>query len=78
MRVTVILHGSLTRHADPGTPGQWAGEVPPSTRIGELVRLLGIPEGTAIMAAVDGSLKKPDTVLAPNARILLFTPMSGG
>jgi molybdopterin converting factor small subunit len=78
MKVTVILHGSLTRHADPATPGQWTGEVPPDTRIGDLSRLLGIPAGTAVMAAVDGSLKKPDAVLAPNARILLFTPMSGG
>jgi molybdopterin converting factor small subunit len=78
MKVTVILHGNLRRHADPQTPGQWHGEVPPTTCIRDLVRLLGIPEGAAVMATIDGSLKKPEAVLAPDARVLLFAPMSGG
>ncbi len=78
MKVTVVLNGALSRYARPQTPGQWHGEVPRGARILDLLGLLGIPGGTAVMATVDGSLRKPETVLPPDARVLLFTPMSGG
>lgn len=78
MNVTVVLNGSLSRYAGAGTPGEWRGTVPEGTRLLDLIRLLGIPEGVVAMATINGDLKRLDTVVTAGARVLLLTPMSGG
>jgi hypothetical protein len=79
MIVTVALLGNLNIYSRPGTPGQWEGEIPEGSLLRDLARRVGIPEGAFGMATVNGALRGFDTpVPEPGARILFFSPMSGG
>ena len=78
MTVTVVLLGNLSRYCQPGTLGQWKGEIAEGSRLRDLARHVGIPDGASEMATINGTLKGFDTLLPSGARVLFFSPMSGG
>ena len=78
MTVTVVLLGHLSRYAQNGTPGQWQGDIDEGTRLKDLARQVGIPDGASEMATINGTLKSFDTLVPSDAQVLFFSPMSGG
>ncbi len=78
MTVTVVLVGTLRRYSLPESPGEWSGQIPEGSRLRELARAIGIPEGLARSAAIDGTLANLDTPIPTGARVMFFSPVSGG
>ncbi len=78
MTVTVTLLGNLSHYSQAGTRGQWQGDVPEGCRLRDLARHVGIPAGASEMATINGALKNFDALVPDGARIVFFSPMSGG
>ena len=78
MKIRVVLHGNLARYGAPGTPGEWAGELPAGSSLRDLIRLLGIKDGEAAAATINGTLKGLDSPVPDGARVLLLPWMAGG
>ena len=78
MKIRVVLHGNLARYGAPGTPGEWSGEVPAGSSLRDLIRLLGMKDGEAAAATIDGTLKGLEAIIPAGARVLLLPWMAGG
>ena len=79
MLVRVKLYGTVRRFSQPGTPGLWQGEIPPGTRLLDLIYLIGSTEREVSAASLDGQVLPFETVIPETVtRIILVTPMGGG
>ncbi len=78
MQVRVKLYGTLRRLSARETPGLWQGEVPPGTRIEELIHLLGTKPGEVYTAAINGQACPFETEIPDAAEVILVTPVGGG
>ncbi len=78
MRVTVKLYGTLRRFSQPETPGVWAGEIPEGCTLLELAALLGAAENEVAAGAIGAITLPLETVIPPEATVLLVTHVNGG
>ena len=78
MHVRVKLFGTLRRLSQPGTPGVWEGEIPAGSRISDLVILLGTKEAELAAASINNQPAPFDTIIPPDAVVILVTPVGGG
>ncbi len=79
MQVRVKLYGTLRRFSQPGTPGVWQGEIPPGTRIIDLITLIGSSDREVSAASLDGTAQPFETVIPDGVTdIKLVTPIGGG
>ncbi len=78
MKIRVVFHGSLCRYAASGTPGEWSGEIPEGSNLRDLIRAIGMRDGEAAAATINGTLKSLDSPIPPDARVLLLPWMAGG
>jgi sulfur carrier protein ThiS len=78
MKVQVKLYGSLRRLSQKETPGLWQGELPPGTRIRDLIPILGTREAEVAAAAVDGQVCPLDLEIREGMTITLVTHVGGG
>jgi hypothetical protein len=79
MPVTVILAATLRKYV-PGYNGETGYEVSvePGTNVGDLSRLLAIPEEEVTLIMIDGVTAAKDAILVGNERVALFPPVGGG
>jgi hypothetical protein len=76
--VTVKLYGTLRRLSQPGTPGLWQGEVPPHTRIDDLIHLIGSSPAEVAGACINKEVCSLEAEIPPGAEVLLVTHVGGG
>lgn len=77
MIVEVKIVGGLLR---PGGQGQLKLELEPGTTVGQMLGVLGYPEGQArfILAAVNNDLQEHDHPLNPGDQVTLALLVGGG
>lgn len=76
MKVTVRLAGHLGGYA--GSRREVTMELPEGARAGDLVALLGIPQGEVGSLYLDGAGARVDAPLQEGSRVELFPPVAGG
>lgn len=79
MRVRVRLFATLTRHL----PGSTAGatievDLPAGATVASLLARIGVPQGEAHVAFVNGRIRSLDWPLQPGDEVGLFPPIGGG
>ncbi len=77
MLVQVKLFGDLRKHAK-GEETQVEVDVSEGTTVGELVEQLGLKEGEAWTAAVNGEVVYAEDKLPDGASLIVFPPIAGG
>ncbi len=79
MRIEINLYASLARYLpQPSSRKTCTLELPEGTTVGDLLKRLGIPEGTIKIVFVNGVHAKPQTVLHDGDRLGVFPPVAGG
>jgi len=75
----LILAATLRKYV-PGYNGETGYEVSvePGTTVGDVSRLLGIPEKEIKLIMIDGLAADKDATLAGNERVALFPAVGGG
>jgi sulfur carrier protein ThiS len=71
------LHAELARLA-PEQRGIVVLDVPPGTRVADVLQRLALPGGQRVIVGIDGEAAPLDQELGDGARIDLLTPMAGG
>ncbi len=75
MKISVRLFATLERF---GTPGPGEMELPPQSRVGDLIRALKIPDRVGRVILVNGRVAGEDRELAPGDEVVFFPPVEGG
>ena len=79
MQIRVKLYGTVRRFSQSGTPGIWQGEIPPGTRIIDLIELIGSTEREVSAVSLDGTVQPFDSVIPDGVKDVKFvTPIGGG
>ncbi len=79
MKITVKLFASLGSFAPHGESARpFACQVPPGTRIQDLLDRLDIPEGEARLLFVNGRTRRREDALQPGDEVGIFPPVGGG
>jgi hypothetical protein len=78
MIVTARLFGTLHRFASPGSTDVWQGDLPDGSTLRDVVRAIGAEEREVSVAALDGIPITWDTIIPPEADLVLVTLMGGG
>ena len=79
MNVDVALFASLASFQPDGLPGRHsrAVEFPDSTRVGQVIESLGLPDEPRVIF-VNGRHAEESDVLAEGDRLAIFPPVGGG
>jgi sulfur carrier protein ThiS len=78
MIVKARLFGTLHRFAAPGSPGSWRGDLPTGSTVRDAVRAIGAEEREVSVAVLNGISMPLDTIIPPEADLVLVTLMGGG
>ena len=78
IRLRVALHADLRKYLPRGDSGSRTVEMPPGSRVSDLLRELGIVESEIVTVGVNGELAQRDTVLNDSDDVAMFSPMEGG
>lgn len=76
--VNVKLYGTLRRLSEKNTPGLWRGEIPPKSRIYDLIQLIGTQPAEVAAAAINGYVCSFDTEIPDGAEVIFVTHVGGG
>ncbi len=74
MKINVKLHGTMLGKSPP----KGYLEVPDNTRVGDLLRMLGVDPEEAGVIIVDGGPASSDDLLKAGAEINIFNEIFGG
>ena len=75
--VAIRLHSTL-RHRGGEIIDELAVELPQGSNVGDVVRLLDVPEQLDLILALNGQVVDRDAVLADGDRLTLIPALSGG
>jgi molybdopterin converting factor small subunit len=79
VKIEVRLFATLAAYLPEDGDGRSATlEVPPGSTAAEVIRTLGIPEGTPFLVMVNGREAAPEHPLADGDVLSLFPPLAGG
>jgi sulfur carrier protein ThiS len=78
MVVTARLFGTLHRFASPGSAGVWQADMPAGSTLRDVLCAIGAEEREMSVAALNGIPIPLDTVIPPEADLVLVTLMGGG
>ena len=79
MKVTVHVYASLARYAPEGGGGkEWVVEAEDGTRVGMLLRKLGIPSESVKLLFLNGVHAEWADPLKEGDRLGVFPPVAGG
>ncbi|MBI2215882.1 MAG: MoaD/ThiS family protein [Candidatus Rokubacteria bacterium] len=79
MTIDVQLFATLARYLPPDSAGDAATlEIPEGTRVGDVIRLLGIPATMPRIVLVNGEDADDERVLQPRDVLSLVPPLAGG
>ncbi len=77
MKISVRLFSTLKPYSPDGS-GEADLEVGEGSRVGDLIRVLGIPDRTGRVILVNGRVAGENRELAPGDGLVLFPPVEGG
>ena len=78
MRVEVRAFATLRAFLPPGNPSAAVVDVPEGSAVGDVARALGIADGTALVALLNGREAEPTEPLREGDILTLFPPLAGG
>jgi molybdopterin converting factor small subunit len=78
VRVEVRAFATLRVFLPPGSRGAAVVDVPEGSAIRDVARSFGIPDGTALVALLNGREAEPGQPLREGDVVTLFPPLAGG
>jgi molybdopterin synthase sulfur carrier subunit len=79
MPLQIFLNATLRQYVQGYDPYQGVSlEIPPGTRVGQVMAQLGLPAREVTLIMVDGRRQETDFSLQGNERLGLFPPIGGG